>query len=138
MSDTSTQNRRTYLITHPRSASNLLRILNIGNQNLLQRKQGGYFFMPLMDVMLDTQSRLIPLSTWSPEIVSQTKGLYEQGFEKLQTHCKDSQVAGKMVFVKEHGVFLSFPYNVSECLFPTSTSRNIDSNSVPESATAQF
>lgn len=101
----STFPRRFYLLTLPRTASNLLvKILALEDQpHILSNERGGYFFMPTIPLRLHkpkTAGR--HLDDWTPEDRTQIWDSYQLSFDALQQHVKNAEAQGKVVFVKEH------------------------------------
>ncbi|KAI1824542.1 hypothetical protein F4861DRAFT_251339 [Xylaria intraflava] len=107
--------RRYWLLTSPRSASNLLvRILNLDAQNVRPARLGGYFFFP------NIKARLVlfrkPFEEWTSEACVAADGGAGESFDALQDHIEAAEEAGETVFVKEHIFFLSSIYAEAEHL----------------------
>lgn len=103
-----------YLLTHPRSASNLLvQILNLKEQNHLVTgdHQGGYYFMPLIQKMDDANVWAKHIDTWTLEqqntILSFAKQCYADFAKDISR--LDSEPGKTTIFVKEHADFLWSP-----------------------------
>ncbi|KAI1265681.1 hypothetical protein F5Y18DRAFT_416981 [Xylariaceae sp. FL1019] len=106
--ETSASAPRTWLLTAPRTASNLLmRILNLDEQNVQPAINGGYFFHPAFVVKLKLMNK--PMENWSNEEFASVAGAQRECFKRLQTHIEDAEVADKIIFVKEHVVFMNDP-----------------------------
>jgi amino acid adenylation domain-containing protein len=110
----STQKRRFYLLTHPRTASNLLvRILALKNQPNVMRRGPlnifGYFFLPAAG----DEDRLglgeKDLQNWSEDDRSKMMQAYQAGFDALEKYAATAEAEGKIAFVKEHAQFMSEP-----------------------------
>jgi hypothetical protein len=99
------QRKRFYILTYPRTASNLLiKILNLKNQPfLLQDSKSEYFFEKTL------YWRLGPpglggkaLSTWSEEEREGLRGTFEKCAGEFEEVCGRAGKEGKYVVVKEH------------------------------------
>lgn len=113
------QPRRLYLITDPRTASNLLvRILALDKQpNVMSRKGGGYFFLPLFRLATELGNRGKHVDEWRPDERNQMMQNYQDCFNKLEEHVKAAEAEGKSVFVKEHSYFMAEPTAQTKFLF---------------------
>ncbi|MCJ1283024.1 hypothetical protein MMC26_002351 [Xylographa opegraphella] len=112
--------RRFFLLTHPRSCSNLLvRILNFGDQpDVVQHDIGqGYFFLPpvLLREKLTLQGKNV--EDWSKDELDQMKQEYQHSFTELQKYIEVAEAGDKIVFVKEHAYFLMEPAALSRFAF---------------------
>jgi hypothetical protein len=97
--------RRFYLLTLPRTASNLLvKILALEDQpNVSTSERNGYFFMPTIPLRLHhpkTAGR--HLDDWTQDERAQIRDSYQTSFDALQRHLDIAEDQGKDVFVKEH------------------------------------
>jgi hypothetical protein len=108
------QPRRFYLISHPRTTSNLLvRILALDDQPDVALHQsgalGGYFFAPAsgLEVELGLQGKLI--EEWSAVHRNQMKEKLQECFDNLEKYLEGAETDGKIAFVKEHGFLLIEP-----------------------------
>jgi hypothetical protein len=105
--------RRFYLITHPRSASNLLvRILALEEQpNVGQGTNGspGYFFMSSFQLIKDLDVRGKHVRDWTEDERRQIKQAYQDDFNKLEAYVEASRAQAKIAFVKEHSYFMIEP-----------------------------
>ncbi|MCJ1251489.1 hypothetical protein MMC30_008723 [Trapelia coarctata] len=124
--DTAKQNKNTdqprqlYLITYPRSASNLLvRILSLENQpNVLSRDRGGgYFFLPFFNLGDELNNRSRHVEKWTQEERSQMMQMYQKCYDDLEEHVQRASAEGKTIFVKEHGDFMTEPTAQTRFLF---------------------
>lgn len=103
---------RYYLISYPRSASNLLlKILALDRQRNVSTGEydGGYFFVPVDTAIarLGLQGRNV--DNWTADEVRQVRESAQKCFETLQ-HCVESaESRGHKLFIKEHTVFLANP-----------------------------
>ncbi|KAI4908537.1 hypothetical protein J4E85_011705 [Alternaria conjuncta] len=109
--------RGVYLLTHPRSASNLF-------QTMMSKQPGyqnsGY---KLFDGGFATLMNLEkgPLSEWPEE---ERNGLYETfktAFGSLEDELEDCAKNNKQAFVKEHTIFLSGPDRLFSTVYPNDT-----------------
>ncbi|KAI0475250.1 hypothetical protein GGR56DRAFT_694835 [Xylariaceae sp. FL0804] len=114
--ENSVQNPRFWLLTSPRTASNLfVRMLNLEQQNVRTAWNGGYFFMPSLPARMKLLSK--PQKEWTNE---ETKSLHDQEqqcFDTLQDHLAAADENGERVFVKEHIWFLTRPYYLTQYEF---------------------
>lgn len=100
-----TQRPRYWLLTAPRTASNLLvKILNLDAQNVRPAHNGGYFFLPSVGPRLISHAK--PVIDWTEEDRSQMEKVHQECFDALQDHIAAAEEEGQTVFVKEHAVML--------------------------------
>lgn len=122
------QTRRVYLLTNPRTASNLMvRVLNLENQPrvLPAKDHGGYFFKQAEDVRSKLENwhkHVDDLS--STERVSMTQ-VYQQCANDFEKFLEEADVDSKMVFVKEHLSFMVNPTAISELLGVDRTTKEV-------------
>jgi len=94
-----------YLLTIPRSASNLFQTMNA--------KQPGYQCSgyKLFDAGFATLFKLEKgrWNNWPEEDRKTLSDTYQTGFESLQDEIADAKKKGKQVFIKEHTIFLHSP-----------------------------
>ncbi|KAI0404533.1 hypothetical protein F4802DRAFT_220392 [Xylaria palmicola] len=105
--------RRYWLLTMPRTASNMLvRVLNLDEQGVRPSHNGGYFFFPSMR----TRVRLYPKPSrdWTPEDHDSVTAGVKESFDALQDYLEAAEEEGQKVFVKEHVSFLNGPYHEQE------------------------
>ncbi|TKA67664.1 hypothetical protein B0A49_08060 [Cryomyces minteri] len=109
--------RRFYLITYPRTASNLLvRILNLGEQPNILKLEGtgwGYFFLDTHYLSYELQTAGKPLQEWTQSQRRQTMDSFQRGFKEFEKYVATARTEDKMVFVKEHSIFLTEPTALS-------------------------
>ncbi|KAL2163784.1 hypothetical protein VTH06DRAFT_5843 [Thermothelomyces fergusii] len=94
--------RRFWLITSPRTASNMLvKILNLDEQGVRPgRMGGGYFFLC---AAMERLNRLdTPLAAWTEEDREAVRQAQQAAFDELQDHVAAAEGEGQRVFVKEH------------------------------------
>lgn len=102
---------RFFLITHPRTASNLLvRMLALEDQpNIITGVQGGYFFLQPTLFKIRLHLRDKPLEQWTQNERDQMMQAYQDSFDNLQEHAQKAKEEGKILFVKEHAIFMAEP-----------------------------
>ncbi|KAI0869585.1 hypothetical protein GGS24DRAFT_478434 [Hypoxylon argillaceum] len=104
--DVPSQKRRYWLLTMPRTASNMLvRVLNLDEQGVRPARNGGYFFFPSMLTRLESYDK--PWEEWTSEDQSNVDEAVEQSFNALQDYIEAAQEEGQKIFVKEHISFLN-------------------------------
>lgn len=110
---------RFYLITYPRSASNLLvKILALEEQpNVKMRENGGYFFLPPVLLMAELKLRGKNVEEWTKQERDRMMKSYQECFEDLEEHVRTAKAEGKIVFVKEHSTFMTEPTAPARFLF---------------------
>jgi hypothetical protein len=116
-----TQPEKFYLLTYPRTASNLLlKILNLPEQsNILTNSRGGYYFMPPLHQQLNPlRTRSAHVDDWTPSERTALLNCYNECFQNLETHIQHSIFAGKSVFVKEHLPWILSPLSDCTIAFP--------------------
>ena len=102
-----------FLITHPRTASNLLvRILALNDQPDVARHPpgtfgGGYFFGPAARLEIELGLREKHVEEWSEDHRKQIIERVQGCFDNLENYIQSAQTNGKIAFVKEHAVFLT-------------------------------
>jgi hypothetical protein len=103
--------RRFFLITQPRTSSNLLlRILALKEPpNVAFSKDGGYFFRPVFGLSHQLKNRSKHVEEWTQEERTQMMQSYQNGFVKLEEHVEKARAEDKIVLVKEHSSFLTEP-----------------------------
>ncbi|OCL01739.1 hypothetical protein AOQ84DRAFT_350244 [Glonium stellatum] len=113
--------KRLYLLTHPRTASNLLtRILALDDQTdvLSSGRQEGNFFFDVMALRWfkpGLPSRHI--NTWTQEERQKLRHAYQSCFEAVENHAGRAESLGKSVFVKEHVPWLCEPVTETRFIF---------------------
>lgn len=111
--------RPLFLLTHPRTASNLLvRILALDEQpNVLARKSGGYFFLPrwLLDQKLRIHDKHV--EEWAQDERDQKRQNYQACFDDLQNFLDKAKFENKIAFVKDHCYHMTEPTAQARFLF---------------------
>ncbi|KAI0854503.1 hypothetical protein F4860DRAFT_120365 [Xylaria cubensis] len=111
--DIPSQKSRYWLLTMPRTASNMLvRILNLDEQGVRPAHHGGYFFFPSMLARMALYDT--PSEDWTPEDHATLKRDTQKSFDALQDHLKASEEERQKIYVKEHISFLNSPYYEQE------------------------
>ncbi|EHL03000.1 P-loop containing nucleoside triphosphate hydrolase [Glarea lozoyensis ATCC 20868] len=119
---TANQPEKFYLLTYPRTASNLLvRILNLKEQsNILTNSRGGYYFLEVGERQLNPlRTRSAHIDAWTETERKELLDCYQACFETLDTHISDSFQVGKSVFIKEHIPWIISPAADSKLAFPS-------------------
>lgn len=112
--DTGTPPRRFYLITHPRTASNLLvRILALNDQPAVQKHKanagGGYFFLPATHLEGNLGLRGKNLDYWTEDEKNQMREKVQECFNNMEEYVATAQANDKIAFIKEHSLLLIEP-----------------------------
>jgi hypothetical protein len=119
---TTDQLEKFYLLTYPRTASNLLiRILNLSEQsNILTNSRGGYYFMDPGEKQLNPlKTRAAHLNSWTDAEKEALLDCFQTCFQTLENHISDSILSGKSVFVKEHIPWILSPVADCNLAFPS-------------------
>ncbi|RYP78880.1 hypothetical protein DL771_000265 [Monosporascus sp. 5C6A] len=104
---------RYWLITSPRTASNLLiKILNLDGQGVRPARHGGYFFLP--GFFKRTAQLHKPLNTWTEEQRAEMHETQQLCFDTLQDHIAKAEDEGQIIYIKEHGILLNDPVKENE------------------------
>ncbi|KAE9367517.1 hypothetical protein N431DRAFT_561474 [Stipitochalara longipes BDJ] len=125
---TSTSPRRFYLLTYPRTASNLLtKILALEDQpHILSNERGGYFFVPTVGLRLhDPKTAGRHLDEWTPEERTKLWNSYQVSFDALQKHLEAAEVQGKNVFVKEHVNWMIEPVAETKLVYGEESTKEV-------------
>ncbi|TGJ86899.1 hypothetical protein E0Z10_g1870 [Xylaria hypoxylon] len=103
--DTISQTRRYWLLTMPRTASNMfVRILNLDEQGVRPAFHGGYFFFPSMMARLKLYNKE---GKWTPEDQVGVGENVKKSFDALQDYLQAAEENSEKIFVKEHISFLN-------------------------------
>lgn len=109
-----------WLLTYPRTASNLLvRMLALDDQeDFLASENEGYFFLPTVPARFrlfraDGQH----LNTWTDEQRSDLMDRHQRSFDSLRKHVAEAEVRGKSVYVKEHVPWMIEPVAETKWVF---------------------
>ncbi|KAI0197991.1 hypothetical protein F4808DRAFT_437313 [Astrocystis sublimbata] len=129
------EKRRYWLLTMPRTASNLLvRILNLDEQNVRPAHHGGYFFFPSMLARMGVYQT--PSENWTPEEIDGVRQGTQESLDALLAHFDAAEADGQKVFVKEHISFLNSPYYEMEYMYGKADERLLElpqARGIPES-----
>ncbi|KAJ3480840.1 hypothetical protein NLG97_g7968 [Lecanicillium saksenae] len=112
--------QRFYLITYPRTASNLLiKMLSLDEQPGMTTgdDRGGYIFLPVNKLMNRMGVRNKKITHWTEEELKRVKDLYQRCFDQLQQSLANALENDHSVYIKEHIHFLIDPPKLSEYLF---------------------
>ncbi|KAF4970372.1 hypothetical protein FZEAL_10064 [Fusarium zealandicum] len=109
---------RYWLITAPRTASNLLvQILNLDEQGVRPAHLGGYFFL-LSGMTRFRLNRRSP-DNWTDEERSELDGLIQQSCDAFLDHIEAAEKDGQTLYVKEHANLLNSPFYESQHVYGT-------------------
>lgn len=126
--------RRVYLLTSPRTASNLfVKMLNIYQQPkaVVNDFHGGYFFMPGHFQRNEFDEWDVPVDQ-IPEDHRQTlSDIHQDSMTKYVSLLKNNEQSDKIVFVKEHIFLLTKPSVVNEYIHGASTDETEEPWSTP-------
>ncbi|KAJ5279111.1 hypothetical protein N7478_004483 [Penicillium angulare] len=105
-----------YLITYPRTGSNLLlKILNLSEQpDVAAQTKEGYYFHPPLKLRHELGMFDRPLALWEQDYSRLLSQCFKDCFEELDGHLKFANAMGKSLFVKEHAPWLIDPAIQSE------------------------
>ena len=116
-----------YLITYPRSCSNLLlHMIALDDQpNVFPASEhGGYFFMPFFKGCLKEKVWTMHVDQLSEEQITKMKQLAQSCAEALGEHVAKARSLHKMVVVKEHATLFCDPVAMTKFLHgPESTTQ---------------
>ncbi|KAF3492355.1 uncharacterized protein GIQ15_01872 [Arthroderma uncinatum] len=112
---------RVYLITHPRSASNLLvQILGLEDQPKVKaRPHAGYYFLDTLYLLLDKGLRSKHVDEWTDEERVESRAAFQKGFDDMMKDVNESKAAGRISVVKEHANLLLDPGTQTKFLHKT-------------------
>lgn len=116
----SSSSRRFWLLTHPRTASNLLiRMLALDDQATpLPGEKRDYFFLRSTILKMGKYKTAGKhLDEWSPEVRTGLMESYQSCFEALQKYAEDAEAHAKDIFVKEHASWLIEPVAETKWVF---------------------
>ncbi|KAJ5886317.1 uncharacterized protein N7473_008991 [Penicillium subrubescens] len=113
------QPRRFYIITSPRTGSNLLlKILALEDQpNVAFRRNGGYFFMPLVLLKAELRCSWKHVEQLSADQKAHVEECMKSCFNEFNDHIESAGSEGKIVVVKEHSNFLTDPVAKTRFLY---------------------
>ncbi|KNG80235.1 hypothetical protein ANOM_011376 [Aspergillus nomiae NRRL 13137] len=112
--------RRFYLITYPRTGSNLLvRMLGLDNQPHMRggNDRGGYVFLPVVKLVTELGLRKKEVEDWTEEEIMQVRRSYQECFAEFQEYLDQASADECSVFIKEHVHFLIDPTTLSKFTF---------------------
>ncbi|GBF65652.1 hypothetical protein TMEN_8370 [Trichophyton mentagrophytes] len=112
---------RVYLITHPRSASNLLvQILGLEEQPMVKaRPHAGYYFLETLMFLGEKGLRAKHVDEWTEEEKTQARAMYNKGYNEMMKDVNESKAAGRISVVKEHANILLEPSSQTKFMFKT-------------------
>ena len=112
--------RRFWLLTYPRTASNLLlKILALEDQpTLLPNSKTCYFFLPTLRIRMGLKGIYGKHpDSWTPEQRGDLMQSYQASFDNLQRHIDTAATQRKDIFVKEHVPWLMEPVAETKFVF---------------------
>ncbi|KAH8803057.1 hypothetical protein F5884DRAFT_494832 [Xylogone sp. PMI_703] len=117
---TSAQSRRYWLLSYPRTASNLLvRMLALDDQqDFLASENGGYSFIPTVPArfrLFKISGR--PIEAWTQEQRADLMERFQRSFDNLQKHVAEAESQGKGVYIKEHVSWMMEPVAETKWVF---------------------
>ncbi|KAH8668287.1 hypothetical protein BGZ60DRAFT_431555 [Tricladium varicosporioides] len=113
--------RRIFLITGPRTASNLLvKILAPDSQPEVQPAgpHGGYYFLPAVLAINQLHVRGKHVDEWTEDERTKMMHAYQAGLNNLEAYTREAESNGKIAFVKEHANMFFGPQAGSKLQFP--------------------
>ncbi|KAH7251298.1 hypothetical protein BKA59DRAFT_524471 [Fusarium tricinctum] len=104
----SQQRQRYWLLTSPRTASNLLvKMLNLDEQGVRPAHNGGYFFLPSVPKIFLINEK--PMDTWTHEESEIVNTMLQKCLENFQDHIAAAEQEGQTLYVKEHTLMMTHP-----------------------------
>ncbi|OBS24678.1 hypothetical protein FPOA_05218 [Fusarium poae] len=102
------QRGRYWLLTSPRTASNLLvKMLNLDEQGVRPSHNGGYFYLPTVEKHFLLERK--PMDTWTEEEKASVDGIIQQSSQRFLEYIAAAEQEGQKIFVKEHSIMLNHP-----------------------------
>ncbi|KAJ5106686.1 hypothetical protein N7456_003361 [Penicillium angulare] len=125
-----------YLITYPRTGSNLLlKILNLPEQpHVAAQTKEGYYFHPPLKLRHEFGMFDRPLALWDQDCSRLLSQCFNDCFEELDGHLKFANAMGKSLLVKEHAPWLIDPAIQSEWIHSSQDEDEIRSAPTSEQA----
>ncbi|KAF2752865.1 hypothetical protein EJ05DRAFT_235568 [Pseudovirgaria hyperparasitica] len=120
MASPNTNHKRNFLLTIPRSGSNLLvRILNLTEQPDILRGNsgGGYYFFDAHAKIYGELRLTNDVRTWSTRERELVREALQSGTEAMIQHIDSAEQQGKSVYIKEHMPLITDPVVVSRAFF---------------------
>ncbi|KAJ5354337.1 hypothetical protein N7541_006901 [Penicillium brevicompactum] len=110
--------KRVFLITYPRTASNLfLKMLSLDSQtNVVSNEKGGYFFWDAFMTGRISGSTYRPIENWGLEETDRIREAFQKGLGDLESKSKVAKSEGKIMFAKEHAQWFVNPAEVDKYL----------------------
>jgi hypothetical protein len=137
------QRGRYWLLTCPRTASNLLvKMLNLNEQGVRPAHHGGYFYLPTVEKHFLLEKK--PIDTWTEEEHASTDGNIQQCSQRFLDYIAAAEQEGQKVFVKEHSIMLNHPRAENHYLNGSKETRAITEatpipiKGIPEPTRSQF
>ncbi|RGP76740.1 hypothetical protein FLONG3_5180 [Fusarium longipes] len=121
----SRQRGRYWLLTCPRTASNLLvKMLNLDEQGVRPAHHGGYFFLPTVGKHFLVDQK--PIENWTEEENNALDSVIQKCSQRFQDHIAAAEQEGQKLFVKEHSIMLNHPRVENHYINGSKESRTID------------
>ncbi|KAK2734496.1 hypothetical protein FQN57_001660 [Myotisia sp. PD_48] len=110
---------RIYLITHPRTASNLLvQVLGLEDQpKVTARPHAGYYFLDTLYYLGSKGLRGKHIDQWTEEEKTQTRAVYQKGYNEMEKYLDEAKAEGRIAVVKEHANLLIEPSHQTKFFF---------------------
>ncbi|KAM0420453.1 hypothetical protein ACHAPT_011745 [Fusarium lateritium] len=116
----SQERRRYWLLTSPRTASNLLvKLLNLDEQGVRPSREGGYFFLPSIPIRFNLLQK--PMESWSDEERKELEDSQKECLGRLEDYIDAADKEGQLVYVKEHAIMMNSPFYDSHYSYGTLT-----------------
>ncbi|UPK92153.1 hypothetical protein LCI18_003088 [Fusarium solani-melongenae] len=114
----SQERRRYWLLTSPRTASNLLvKVLNLDEQGVRPAREGGYFFLPSIGTRLNLLQK--PMEDWTEEECKDLEDRQKECLSRLEEYIAAADEEGQLVYVKEHAIMLTSAFYDSQYTYGT-------------------
>lgn len=106
--------RRLFLVSIPRTASNLLvKVLNIQHQpNVFTNDKLGYFFYEVYMTPVAKGYFTKPVDQWSDAEKTEVRTIYQRCLDRLEAASADAKHDDKIMFTKEHAFWFVNPATV--------------------------
>ncbi len=117
--------RRLFLVSVPRTASNLLvKVLNIHNQpNVFTNDKAGYFFYEAYITATDKGYFNKPIDRWTDAEKTDVHNMYRRCLERLESASEQAQRDEKIMFTKEHAFWFANPAMMLDADSPGTSSK---------------
>lgn len=114
----SQERRRYWLLTSPRTASNLLvKVLNLDKQGVRPAREGGYFFLPTIGRRFTLLQK--PMEDWTEEEQKELEEIQKECLDRLEEYIAAADQEGQLVYVKEHALMMTSAFYDSQHSYGT-------------------